>query len=152
MNVQEWRKSKIVSGTLPSGLEIVFKKNVKIEAIFGTGDVPTPLLAMATGAANGETSNQDAVKQLPALIALADSMIKETWVSPLVTDEPTDDTVTLAEIDDGDKIAFFTYMANNLEGLGEAKSFRVKSRTNGNAPHGSEGVFNTAVVYAGNIE
>lgn len=141
MNLQEWRNNKIAVGELPSGLKIKFRQQVDIQSVFGGENVPTPILAMVTGA-DSEPSNGAAslAQQLPALLRMADELIKNTWIEPKVTEDPTDETVTLEEIGVDDKIAFFVFMTSTLGELGNAKSFRVQARTNGNAAHDGQSV------------
>lgn len=121
MNLQEWRQGTRRKWTAPSGLEVEFDTRFGIFDLAATGEIPQVLLAAAERSEDGEIEVDTAslFQNVPDLIRAAEALIKASWVEPRVTAEPGAETVTLAEIPAGDKVAFFTEAvdASGTEGL-----------------------------------
>lgn len=145
MDLKQWRKGLVEDGTLPSGLKIKFKKNASVFDMAQKGKVPQVLLGMMKGN-QGEAAGVEMFEKMPEMLELADMLIQTTWVEPPVTETPTDDSVTLAEIPRNDKFVYMIYILENSGGAQGLGKFRTKQSRNGDAVgHDGGAVRNEAV-------
>lgn len=124
-----WRKAQLVEWTLPSGLIVKARANVTILDLIEEGAIPESLLGFFQMAMDGETmlsldKGDVDPEQLPQMIAGFNAMARAVLVEPKIGDQPTEDTITLAELDFNDKAAIFNFAQG---GAGRLAPFRQES-------------------------
>lgn len=129
--LQQWRKGLVEDGTLPSGLEIKFKKNAGVFDMAKEGKIPSVLLGMMKGDTQ-TTPTVDMFEKMPEMLQVAEVLIKTTWVEPKIADKPSDDAITIDEIPANDKFVYMMYVLENSGGANSLGTFRTNKPANGN--------------------
>lgn len=120
----EWRAERVHELELPSGL-VVKVRDVSITDLALTGRVPNTLMSAFVDAAEAGDAEkiageaiQNNAKEFGILL---DVMTEGCLVEPRISDKPSDDCVTLAEIPTDDKLFLFNYMNRDVQAV---RSFR----------------------------
>lgn len=130
-DLQQWRNGLVEDGTLPSGLQIKFKKNAGVFDMAQQGKIPSVLLGMMKGGTQ-PAQNVDMFEKMPEMLQVADVLIKTTWVEPQIAESPSDTAITIDEIPANDKFVYMMYVLENSGGANSLGTFRTTKSANGN--------------------
>lgn len=118
-SLAEWRAGRVQSLDLPSGLTVTVR-DVSMTDLLLSGKLP-PAFADFAEQANKNGANSIDLKELMANAAdftkMLDTLVTLALVEPKIGEFADDETVTLAEIPSGDKMAVFNWVNREVTQL-----------------------------------
>ena len=125
-SIGSWRAARSESWILPSGLQVETRKGISVLDLIEGGTIPDSLMGFFDMALSGnielptDESHIEA-DMLPKVMAAFNAMAKAALVNPRCTDQPTEDSLGVNELDYMDKAAIFE---RSQEGVNKVSSFR----------------------------
>ena len=126
MNLADWRKSRVHELTLPSGLAVQVR-DVTMTDIALSGEMPNTLLDLFLDETEDITKLPEAQQVRKMLesgkefAALLDLIARKCLVSPRIGDAAGEDTLTLDELPQADKMEIFNFANREAQAV---RSFR----------------------------
>ncbi len=130
MDLTEWRKTRRVSLELPSGLSVIVQ-DVTIMDLAIDGHIPAPLVSQFM--ASGKTDINLAEIDWADFGNMLNSLAKIAIVAPLITDEPSENTLGIKELSMADKMAVFEWCDREVRTV---ENFRNAGKPAHTAPTG----------------
>lgn len=135
MNLAEWRKSRVVDDTLPSGLAVKYKK-VSLLDMAAEGLIPETLTKYLENAMSGNQVKFD-LKELERLSPALNAVAKASLAYPPVADEADDTHLAVNELPIEDRIYLFERV--NKEAV-KLRPFRGEKGQPGHAAPNGKGI------------
>ena len=108
IDLTAWRASRQQTITLSCGLTVQVRK-VALLDLAAQGNVPVPLHAAVQALIDRQGSTPVDVASLSDQAAVIDLVVKAAVIAPLITDEPTETSISLREIPLVDRIEIFSW-------------------------------------------
>jgi hypothetical protein len=114
MTLEQWRQSRLVEAVLPSGLPVVLRR-ISLMDLMGQGEIPDTLMGFVELALKGNAGKLDVeAKHLPAVSQAMADFAQAALVRPSVGDQPSDTTITIDELDFGDREFIFNLLNEDI--------------------------------------
>lgn len=138
MNLNQWReKKKPIEAVLPSGLAVKLRK-VNMEKLVSSGLIPVVLLdeVAKNPGKTLDLPTEKVLSDLPTYMSMIDGVVKGAMADPEVTDDPTDTTIGVDELDLADKMFILAWAMEDTNAL---RPFRAEpEQLVGSAPDGAQ--------------
>jgi len=108
IDLTSWRASRQQTLALSCGLTVTVRK-VALLDLAAQGNVPVPLHAAVQALIDRQGSTPVEVAKLADQAAVIDLVVRAAVISPPITDEPTETSITLSEIPLVDRIEIFSW-------------------------------------------
>jgi hypothetical protein len=130
MTLEQWRQSRLLETVLPSGLPVVLRR-ISIMDLMGQGEIPDTLMGFVELSLNSKKEGVTVkAEHLPAVSQAMAVFAQAALVRPGVGDQPSDTTITIDELDYGDREFIFDLLN---EGIREVTPFRSQAGEQGAA-------------------
>lgn len=114
-----WRAQRLAEETLPSGLPVALRRNVRLIDLAVRGDIPAPLVPQVEQLINQAQRGPSPieVKDLARHAAVIDLVVRAVLHSPPVADEPDDTHIGIAELSFDDRLWIFNWAHGEASGV-----------------------------------